>query len=427
MTSAPAAVSTALQLNDVRKVYTMGDGSDVVALDHATLTLGSDEIVALVGPSGSGKTTLCSIAGGILSATAGTIVVGGEDISNHDAKQLTKFRQDKVGFVFQSVNLVPFLNARENLLVVDELGKRTGNAAKARADQLLEELGLAEGSEVFALVKEKYGEGAVDFVVGTRLVRTCCKNCAGKVKAEPAEAMKTLDAAYIAQQKAHYALKTCVVSGEALEADAQDMLYGNTLVRLCCNGCKREFAKDPGSFLKRIARAGKAEFWADLMGIHMFPTLIVFAGCLPVYAVMAHGGGPLGGLDALAAVVTLGAIAIELIADLQLHTFIKHKKTPGSFITTGLWAWSRHPNYFGEIVLWIGIAVIASSTLRGWQWVTMISPVFVAFLLMRVSGIPILEKRADERWGDDEAYQKYKARTPVLIPRPPATQHERPS
>jgi putative ABC transport system ATP-binding protein len=141
---APAPTSTALQLNDVRKVYTMGDGSDVVALDHATLTLGSDEMVALVGPSGSGKTTLCSIAGGILSATEGSIVVGGEDISNHDAKELTKFRQDKVGFVFQSVNLVPFLNARENLLVVDELGKRTGSVAKARADQLLEELGLAD-------------------------------------------------------------------------------------------------------------------------------------------------------------------------------------------------------------------------------------------------------------------------------------------
>ena len=144
MTTAPAAVSTALQLNDVRKVYTMGDGSEVVALDHATLTLGSDEIVALVGPSGSGKTTLCSIAGGILSATEGRIVVGGEDISDHDAKELTKFRQEKVGFVFQSVNLVPFLNARENVLVVDELGRRTGAAAKERADQLLEELGLAD-------------------------------------------------------------------------------------------------------------------------------------------------------------------------------------------------------------------------------------------------------------------------------------------
>ena len=141
---APSTVTTALDMSDVRKVYTMGDGSEVVALDHATLTLGSDEIVALVGPSGSGKTTLCSIAGGILSATQGRIVVGGEDISNHDAKELTRFRQNKVGFVFQSVNLVPFLNARENLLVVDELGKRTGAAARDRADQLLEELGLAD-------------------------------------------------------------------------------------------------------------------------------------------------------------------------------------------------------------------------------------------------------------------------------------------
>ena len=135
---------TALRMSDVRKVYPMGDGSEVVALDHATLTLGSDEIVALVGPSGSGKTTLCSIAGGILSATEGRIVVDDEDISDHDAKQLTTFRQNKVGFVFQSVNLVPFLNARENLLVVDELGRRTGQAARDRADQLLEELGLAD-------------------------------------------------------------------------------------------------------------------------------------------------------------------------------------------------------------------------------------------------------------------------------------------
>ncbi len=138
------STATALQLTDVRKVYTLGDGSEVVALDNATLTLASDEIIALVGPSGSGKTTLCSIAGGILSATSGSIVVGGEDISGHSARELTKFRQERVGFVFQSVNLVPFLTARENLLVVDELGRRTGGPARERADQLLEELGLAD-------------------------------------------------------------------------------------------------------------------------------------------------------------------------------------------------------------------------------------------------------------------------------------------
>jgi len=133
----------ALRMEGVRKTYRMGD-EEVVALDDATLHVGSDEIVALVGPSGSGKTTLCSIAGGILSATAGTIVVGGQDISGYSAKQLTEFRRESVGFVFQSVNLVPFLTARENLLVVDELGPRTGARAKARADQLLDELGLAD-------------------------------------------------------------------------------------------------------------------------------------------------------------------------------------------------------------------------------------------------------------------------------------------
>jgi len=130
-------------MDGVRKVYRMGD-SEVVALDHATIDVAEGEILALVGPSGSGKTTLCSIAGGILSPTEGRVVVGGDDITDYSPKQLTRFRQEKVGFVFQAVNLVPFLTARENLLVVDELGRRRGSAARARADQLLDELGLAD-------------------------------------------------------------------------------------------------------------------------------------------------------------------------------------------------------------------------------------------------------------------------------------------
>lgn len=138
-----AGTDLALHLDSVRKVYRMGD-SEVVALDHATLDVAADEIVALVGPSGSGKTTLCSIAGGILSPTEGRVVVGGEDITGFSPKQLTRFRQEKVGFVFQAVNLVPFLTARENLLVVDELGQRRGSPARQRADQLLTELGLTK-------------------------------------------------------------------------------------------------------------------------------------------------------------------------------------------------------------------------------------------------------------------------------------------
>jgi steroid 5-alpha reductase family enzyme len=109
---------------------------------------------------------------------------------------------------------------------------------------------------------------------------------------------------------------------------------------------------------------------------------------------------------------------IEVTADSQKSRFRADPENKGKFIHTGLWAWSRHPNYFGEIVLWIGVAVIALPILRGWQWLTLISPVFVTLLLTRISGVPMLEKRADEKWGGQEDYEAYKERTPVLVPRP---------
>ena len=110
----------------------------------------------------------------------------------------------------------------------------------------------------------------------------------------------------------------------------------------------------------------------------------------------------------------------EVIADRQKSQFKENPENEGKFIRTGLWSWSRHPNYFGEIVLWIGVAIIALPVLRGWQFITLISPVFITLLLTRISGIPMLEKRADEKWGDQEDYESYKANTPILIPRPPS-------
>jgi putative ABC transport system ATP-binding protein len=131
-------------MRDVRKVYEQGD-AEIVALDHATITVGDDEVVALVGPSGSGKTTLLSIAGGLLAPTIGSVIVGEHDITDYSPKELTRFRRDEVGFVFQAVNLVPFLTARENVMVAAELaGRRSETATRERADRLLEELGLAE-------------------------------------------------------------------------------------------------------------------------------------------------------------------------------------------------------------------------------------------------------------------------------------------
>jgi putative ABC transport system ATP-binding protein len=132
----------ALELVDVRKLYRSGD-EEVAALDHASLTVGHDEMVALVGPSGSGKSTLLSVSGGLLAPTSGSVVVGGEALGEYSAKELTNFRRRRVGFVFQAVNLVPFLTAWENLLVVAELSGSDRSSAKARADRLLDELGLA--------------------------------------------------------------------------------------------------------------------------------------------------------------------------------------------------------------------------------------------------------------------------------------------
>lgn len=137
------AAKIALRMTGVCKTFNVG-GEDVIALDHVDLCVDAGEFVALIGPSGSGKTTLCSIAGGLLSATDGTVEVDGEDITGHSGRQLSTFRQEKVGFVFQGSNLVPFLTARENLLVVDEMGRRTGSAAAERADRLLDDLGLGD-------------------------------------------------------------------------------------------------------------------------------------------------------------------------------------------------------------------------------------------------------------------------------------------
>lgn len=108
--------------------------------------------------------------------------------------------------------------------------------------------------------------------------------------------------------------------------------------------------------------------------------------------------------------------SIEVVADYQKSRFRAQPANEGAFISSGLWALSRHPNYFGEIVLWTGVALIALPVLRGWQLATLVSPVFVYLLLTRVSGIPLLERKAEEKWGGHEEYEDYKRRTPVLVP-----------
>jgi steroid 5-alpha reductase family enzyme len=127
---------------------------------------------------------------------------------------------------------------------------------------------------------------------------------------------------------------------------------------------------------------------------------------------------PLGMLAYLGAALWLAGFSIEVISDRQKSIFRDNDES--GFIQTGLWSWSRHPNYFGEILLWLGIAIIAYPTLEGWRMLTLISPIFVFVLLVFVSGVKMLEKSALRRWGDDEAYVAYLERTSILFPLPPS-------
>jgi steroid 5-alpha reductase family enzyme len=184
-----------------------------------------------------------------------------------------------------------------------------------------------------------------------------------------------------------------------------------------------------GTFLvRRIARDGTDDRFDELKArpLRFLVTwtvqalwVLVTAGAALAAMTSGEDAG-IGVLAVVGAVVWVVGFAVEAVADAQKRAFRADAANRDRFITTGLWAWSRHPNYFGEITLWVGIALIALPALSGWQHLTLVSPVFVALLLTRVSGIPLLEAKGRRRWGDDPAYRDYVARTPALVPRPPA-------
>lgn len=148
---------------------------------------------------------------------------------------------------------------------------------------------------------------------------------------------------------------------------------------------------------------------------------VTFTAAAAFAAITSTTQRELGWLALIGFMVWAFGFFFELIADVQKSAFKANPDNKDGFIHTGLWAWSRHPNYFGEILLWIGVAIIALPVLKGWALVTLISPVWVILQLTLISGIPMLEKKADNKWGGEENYEAYKTRTPVLIPRPPSS------
>ena len=144
---------------------------------------------------------------------------------------------------------------------------------------------------------------------------------------------------------------------------------------------------------------------------------VVMTSCAAMTAILSAEQTAVGVIYVMGAVMWVAGFVIEVMADQQKSRFRADPANAGRFINVGLWARSRHPNYFGEILLWAGIAVMAIPYLSGTQWVVMLSPLFVYALLTRISGIPTLARRGQQLWGDDPTYQAYVANTPRLLPR----------
>ncbi|MEM9501441.1 MAG: DUF1295 domain-containing protein [Pseudomonadota bacterium] len=147
---------------------------------------------------------------------------------------------------------------------------------------------------------------------------------------------------------------------------------------------------------------------------------VILTAAAALVAITTTDRTPIGIFFWVGALVWLVGIVFEAVADAQKSAFKKDLVNKGRFINVGLWKWSRHPNYFGEITLWIGILIMAIPVLSGWSWLVVISPIFVALLLTKVSGVNLQNAQAKERWDDDPEYQKYRENTPALIPMPPS-------
>ena len=171
-----------------------------------------------------------------------------------------------------------------------------------------------------------------------------------------------------------------------------------------------EVKKQPGMFLV---------YWT-MQGIWVWVT------ALPMFLVNGTSAqSPLFWGDYASLALWLVGLATEATADYQKFKFKADPANKGRFINTGLWSLSRHPNYFGEMLMWWGVAGVAVSmnASPGVSVAALASPLFVTFLLTKVSGVPLLEKMADERWGNEKAYQTYKKNTPCIVPRLPGSPH----
>ncbi len=180
-----------------------------------------------------------------------------------------------------------------------------------------------------------------------------------------------------------------------------------------------------GIFLyKRIVKAGEDKRFRDIkkslpkfLMTWTLSALWVFLTTVNAITIIALNPlEPIGVFFVVGTIFWFLGFVFEVVADRQKKYFSEQPENKDGFITHGLWSVSRHPNYFGEIILWTGIAIISLPFLSGWQFLTLVSPVFVFLLLTRISGLPFLEDKAEKKWGEDKDYIEYKNKTPILVP-----------
>jgi steroid 5-alpha reductase family enzyme len=201
-------------------------------------------------------------------------------------------------------------------------------------------------------------------------------------------------------------------------APGSRLLLVSVLVLLYCVRLTSNFYRDwPGlrkedfRYLDLRRRAGRLYWPVSFFGIHLFPTVMVFLGCLPLYAAASQNVAGLNWLDMLAAVITLAGIALAFLADEQMRVFRRDPANLGKRIHAGMWARSRHPNYVGEIATWWGLWLFALASGPSWWW-TVVGAVAITLMFVLIS-VPMMEKRAlMTRAG----YREYRDEVPMLLP-----------
>jgi len=182
-----------------------------------------------------------------------------------------------------------------------------------------------------------------------------------------------------------------------------------------------------GSFLfVRALKWGDSRFHEALqqppkfLAFFLIQAVWCFLNTLPVVLVNSVGGGPssVQAQDVVGPLLWVAGMALECAADFQKYAFKGDPANKGKFIDVGVWRYARYPNYGGEMMLWWGLWIFCTSVLRGWQFVSVVSPLFTMLILFKASGIPLQEAQQQERWGTDPAFQRWRASTSLLFPLP---------